>query len=201
MKPAPSGSYEKIDQIKLGEGTAVAWISREVEDTHWDKFLQETPLGQFQQSTIWARVKATEGWRAVRVVLTVDKEIVGGFQILWQSSWRGRVGYVSKGPVALPGYPGLAEYATELLQRLGRRERFRALVVQPPDFCKQFSARLTVNGFELNMLVGVNETTWVVDLGDGFEAVERHAGGQGGLQTVVSRFGKEGGTTFKRSLI
>jgi lipid II:glycine glycyltransferase (peptidoglycan interpeptide bridge formation enzyme) len=169
----PFGRYETIDQMNLSEGTVVASISREVEDTCWDKFLQETPLGQFQQSTIWARVKATEGWRTVRVVLTVDKKIVGGFQILWRSSWRGREGYVSKGPVALPGYPGLAEYATELLRRLGRRERFRALVVQPPDLCKQFSARLAVSGFELDMLARVNETTWIINLRDGFEAVER----------------------------
>ncbi len=50
-------------------------------------------MGQFQQSTIWARAKASEGWRVVRLVLTVDEEIVGGFQILWRPSWRGRVAY------------------------------------------------------------------------------------------------------------
>ena len=173
MKLAPSGRYEKIDQTKLGEGTAVAWISRGLEDTHWDKFLQESPLGQFQQSAIWAQAKDAEGWRSVRVVLTVDQELVGGFQMLWRSSWRGRMGYVSKGPVVLPGYPGLAEFATDLLQQLTHSEKLRGLMVQPPDLCRQMAASLAMRGFDFNMLVGVNEATWIVDLEDGFEALEQ----------------------------
>jgi hypothetical protein len=173
MKLAPSGSYEKIHQIKLREGTAVAWISRGLVDNHWDKFLQESPLGQFQQSAIWSQTKNTEGWNPVRVVLTVDEELVGGFQMLWRSSWRGRIGYVSKGPVVLPGFPELAEFATDLLQQLTHSERLRGLVVQPPDLCKQMAANLAMRGFDFNMLVGVNEATCIVDLGDGFEGIEQ----------------------------
>jgi hypothetical protein len=173
MNLARSGIYEKTDQTRLGEGTAVAWISREAEDSCWDKFLQETPLGQFQQSTIWARAKALEGWRTVRVVVTLDEEIVGGFQILWRPSWRGRMAYVSKGPVASPENPGLAEYATELLRKLVRSERFRALVVQAPDLCKQISSRLALGGFEVDTLARVNDATWIIPLGDGFEMVEQ----------------------------
>jgi hypothetical protein len=176
MRLESSGSYETIERINLAGGTAVASISRESEDSCWDKFLQETPLGQYQQSTIWARAKATEGWRVVRLVLTVDKEIVGGFQVLWRPSWRGRVAYVSKGPVVLPGYLGLAESATELLRRLARTERFTALVVHPPDLCKQFSAIMAARGLELDVLGRVNETTWIVDLREGFGAVERGMG-------------------------
>jgi len=176
MRLEPSGSYETFERINLAGETAVASISREVEHSCWDKFLQETPLGQFQQSTIWARAKATEGWRVVRLVLTVDEEIVGGFQVLWRPSWRGRVAYVSKGPVVLAGYPELAESATELLRRLARTERFSALVVQPPDLCKQFSAIMAARGLELHVWGKVNETTWIVDLRDGFGAVERGMG-------------------------
>ncbi|HVB58578.1 MAG TPA: peptidoglycan bridge formation glycyltransferase FemA/FemB family protein [Candidatus Acidoferrales bacterium] len=165
MKLTASCSYQKIEQMKLGKGTAVALISRELEDAHWDKFLQETPLGQFQQSAIWARAKDAEGWHPVRVLMTMDEEIVGGFQLLWRSSWRGRIGYVSKGPVAPPGYPGLTEFATDLLQQLTQSEKLRGLVVQPPDLCGQMPASLAKSGFELNMLVGVNEATWIVDLG------------------------------------
>src|ERR1017187_673989 len=135
MKPGPSGSYEKTDEKRLEGRMAVAWTSRESGESCWDKFLQETPLGQFQQSAIWARAKAIEGWGMVRVVVTLDEEIVGGFQILWRPTWRGRMAYVSKGPVVLPGYPGLPEYAIELLRKLAAKERFRALVVQPPDLC------------------------------------------------------------------
>jgi hypothetical protein len=104
--------------------------------------------------------------------VTLEDEIVAGFQILWQSSWRGRMGYVSKGPVVLPGYPGQAEYATELLQTMVRREKLRALVVQPPDTCEQMSTRLADSGFVLDVFTGAIEASWIIDLSDGFQAVE-----------------------------
>jgi hypothetical protein len=169
----PSGSYEKTDQTRFGEATAVAWISRDAEDSSWDKFLQKTPLGQFQQSAIWARAKTVEGWRIVRIVVTLDEEIIGGFQILWRPTWHGRIAYVSKGPVVLPGYPKLAEYTTELLRKLVAKERFKALVVQPPDLCEQISSHLALCGFEVDLMAGVNDATWVVDLRDGFEVAEQ----------------------------
>lgn len=173
MNFVPPTHCEEFDQRTLAGGTAVAWISRELEDTCWDNFLQETPLGQFEQSTIWARAKQPEGWRPVRILVTVEDKVVAGFQILWQSSWRGRMGYVSKGPVVLPGYPGLAEYVTALLQALARKERMRALVVQPPDLCLQISGSLARRGFMLDVVAKVNDATWMVDLRDGFEAVQQ----------------------------
>jgi hypothetical protein len=173
VKFEPSSRYERIDRRTLGETTAVAWLSREPEDTCWDSFLQETPLGQFQQSTVWARAKRPEGWNPVRMLVTVEDDIVAGFQILWQSSWRGRLGYVSKGPVVLPGHHGLAEYATALLQTLSRKERLRALVVQPPDLFDQTSVKLTNSGFMLEVVTKVIDATWIIDLSDGFEAIEQ----------------------------
>jgi len=173
VKFVPSRHYEEFDQRTLGGGTAVAWVSRELEDICWDKFLQETPLGHFQQSTIWARAKGPGGWRPVRVVLTLEDEIVGGFQILRRPYWWGGIGYLSKGPVVLPQPPETADYATEVLRKVSRRERLRALVVQPPDLCEQMPSRLAGGGFELDVLGEVNSATWIVDLRNGFEAVEQ----------------------------
>ena len=173
MKFAPSSSYERLDQRTLGDQTAVAWISRDPEDACWDIFLQETPLGQYQQSTIWARAKHPEGWKPVRVVVTVEGQILAGFQILWQSSWRGRMGYVSKGPVVSPGHHGLADYSTALLQRVAREERLRALVVQPPDLCPQTSDSLTHSEFLPHLFAKINDATWILEVGDGFQAVEQ----------------------------
>jgi CelD/BcsL family acetyltransferase involved in cellulose biosynthesis len=178
MKLPPSGKYAKVQEIKLRDGTASAWISREMDDAPWDKFLQQSPLGQFQQSAIWARVKEVEGWKPVRVVVTIDEEMVGGFQLLWRSSRPGRMGYVAKGPVVAPAHPGLADFATGLLTRLARSEKLRALIVQPPDLCGQMAAELATGGFDLETLEGVNDATWVVGLGDGFEAVERRMNGE-----------------------
>ena len=173
MKPLPSGSYEKVREIRVREATVAAWMSRALEDNNWDKFLQKTPLGQFQQSAVWAQAKDAEGWRPVRVLLTMDQQLVGGFQMLWRSSWRGRIGYVSKGPVVLPGYPGLAESATKLLQELAQSEKLTGLIVQPPDLCTQIEEKLATCEFDFNTLVGVNEATCIVDLAHGLATVER----------------------------
>ena len=108
---AESCNYERLDQRILEEGTVTAWISRDGTDTFWDDFLSQTPLGQFQQSTIWARAKHSEGWRSVRVLFTVEDVLVGGFQLLERSSLWGRIGYVSKGPVILADRMPLAQYA------------------------------------------------------------------------------------------
>jgi hypothetical protein len=44
MRLEPSGSYETFERINLAGGTAIASISREVEDSCWDGFLQD-PTG------------------------------------------------------------------------------------------------------------------------------------------------------------
>ena len=178
MKFQPSCRYEEFEQKAFGGGTAVAWISSESEDICWDKFLQETPYGQFQQSTIWARAKQPGGWKPVRVVVTTDGEIVGGFQILRRPYWWGGIGYLSKGPVVLAPAPEIADFATELLRKLSRRERLRALVVQPPDLCEQMPTRLAGGGFEPDVLGEVNSATWIVGLEGGFEAVEQRMDGE-----------------------
>jgi CelD/BcsL family acetyltransferase involved in cellulose biosynthesis len=173
VKLEPSGAYAEFDHTTLRSGCVTAWVSREATDDCWNKFLRETPLGQFQQSAMWAMTKRAEGWNSVRVLVTTGGELVSGFQMLTKSSWRGRMGYVSKGPVVLPGRDGLGEYVAELLRMLAKKEELRALVVQPPDLCLQMSEALTRSGFMLNMLTKVNDATWMVDLRDGFEAVEQ----------------------------
>src|SRR5689334_11430067 len=115
---ARSAMYQAVEERKLGESTFVAKGSHGLEDADWDTFLQRSPLGQFQQSSIWAQAKASEGWSPVRILLTVGQNLVGGFQLLWKRSRLGRIGYVSKGPVVTPGHPGLAEFAADLLLQL-----------------------------------------------------------------------------------
>ncbi|MGC8490552.1 MAG: lipid II:glycine glycyltransferase FemX [Syntrophobacteraceae bacterium] len=150
----------------------MAWVSREFEDACWDRFLQGSPLGQYQQSTIWARAKKRAGWRPVRVVLTIDNEIVGGFQILQHLWLWGGIGYVSKGPVVPSRHAEIADYVTELLWKVSRSERLWVLVVQPPDGCEQMEKRIAQGGFASGSSVEVNDATWIFDLRGGLEALE-----------------------------
>lgn len=174
----PSCGYEKIHQAVFKGQTATAWVSRELGDPCWDRFLQECPLGQFQQSTMWARAKEPGGWRPLRVVLTLDDKIVGGFQILWRLRWWGAIGYLSKGPVVSAQHMEMADYTVELLRKVCRDKGLRALVVQPPDSCEQMAPRLMRCGCLSGVPVGVSMATWIFDLRDGLEAVELRMGRQ-----------------------
>lgn len=178
MRFEPSCCYEKMLQRESEGQTAVAWISRECEDACWDKFLQETPLGQFQQSTIWARSKEPGGWKPVRIILTLDDKIVGGFQLLVRSNWWGRIGYVSKGPVVLAESIEMADFTTELLRNVSHTERLRALVVQPPDSCERMPSRLSAGGFLPDISGEVNEATWILDLHGDFQDTIQRIGGK-----------------------
>ena len=173
MKFKPVCKYERLSQNVLGGQTVTDWISTDSVDAFWDQFLELTSLGQFQQSAFWARVKAADGWAPIRILSTVGDDIISGFQILQRSHWLGRIGYVSKGPVVIPGFPGTAEYTLELLLRLTRREGIRALVIQPPDRCEQIPPLLVDRGLPPDVLAEVNGATWIIDLSEGADAVER----------------------------
>ncbi|MDR3566739.1 MAG: GNAT family N-acetyltransferase [Syntrophobacteraceae bacterium] len=172
MRFEPSCSYESIRRKTVDGQTALAWLSRGREDLCWDKFLQESPPGQYQQSTMWARAKEAGGWRPVRVVLTLGEQIVGGFQILRCKRWWGGIGYISKGPVVSAKHPEMADYAAELARDVSRRERLLALVVQPPDTCEQMAASLAAGGFSPGAPVDVSMADWYFDLRGGLEVLE-----------------------------
>ncbi|GAB4233262.1 MAG: hypothetical protein Kow00109_05960 [Acidobacteriota bacterium] len=140
-----------------------------VESTHdrdptWDEFVERVEWGQYQQSSLWARAKAGEGFRSSRWVLRRQGgEIVGGFQVLCRRSRIGlRYGYVSKGPVrdcafsAAP-FPGLLKQA---VRRLG----LAVLLVQPPDGDQQLAQALEGAGFFATDRFGVITANLEIDL-------------------------------------
>jgi len=153
-------------------------MSEEAEDASWDEFLQQIPTGQFQQSSIWAQAKTSENWSCVRVLIGSEERLMGGFQLLWRSALLGGIGYVSKGPVLerLDNQADtylLEQYATALLKKVARRKKLHAVIVQPPDHCEEMNDLLREAGSMPELHTRVNDATWIVDLSDGFDAVER----------------------------
>lgn len=165
--PATSGAkghWMQLCASVIRGQTVVAWRSVEWDEPVWDDFLGKTPLGQFQQSSLWARAKRIDGWRPVRVLITVDGRLAGGFQILGRKTRFGSVAYISKGPVLVPELDSLKEFAMELVVSTVRAERFRALILQPPDASRMDDFLLARHGFLSNHFVGVNSATLVVDV-------------------------------------
>lgn len=147
-------------------------VSTALEDPAWDEFLSSTPLGEFPQSSAWARYKQVSGWECTRAVLKRDQRIVAGFQVLWRRTRFGRIGYVSKGPVVEAEAPEATDAAGGLLAQAASQLGLAGLVVQPPGRSRLVSSRLPSATFAPNKLLGVITATLMVDTSDGMEAVE-----------------------------
>jgi len=141
------------------------------EAERWDEFLEAQEEGQFQQTTFWARAKEPEGWRPFRLLLRQDQQIVGGVQVLVKQTRLGRVGFVSKGPVVGPGAEsGLRQLHQSLIQAQ-REQGWLALVLQAPDRAQAAGPEPGL-GFLRERMLGVIQSTLVVDLSVGREAVQ-----------------------------
>jgi peptidoglycan pentaglycine glycine transferase (the first glycine) len=108
-------------------------ISKEVRDPAWDSFLETQPDGLYQQSSLWAEVKALDGWRPLRLIVREDGRIVGGVQALLRDlPLFGTVGYVSKGPVVASDQPEAQKFIVNQLNVLARKVHILFLKIQPP---------------------------------------------------------------------
>ena len=153
-------------------GSVKAWLSASISDPLWDDFLRSTPCGQFQQSSLWAEYKASEGWKHHRVILTDAAGIVGGFQILWKQSRLGRMGYVSKGPVLGLETDENTKAALDRLRDACRTLGLMALIAQPPDESRILPSVLQEGRFLPNKFKDIVRTTLLLDLTSGMKKIE-----------------------------
>lgn len=148
-------------------------ISRNDADPYWDSFLGNAPEGQFEQTSMWARVKGLEGWEPLRILIWENQLVIGGFQILAKSKKPfGRVGYVSKGPVLLPHKQELLPNILKLAKEIARAYRIDFLIVHPPRLYSEIATLFIENGFLPNYIKGmIRNATVVIDVGKDDEAL------------------------------
>jgi len=140
-------------------------ISDAVEDQEWDSFLAETPGGHHVQTSLWAQVKATVDMRAVRVLATVDGELVGGGQILINDlPIVGTLGYVPRGPLVATDDPQLRTMLLDRLRGAAKERKVRHLTIQPPTNGFGMAATLVDEGFRPTPQWVVPPASVVVDL-------------------------------------
>lgn len=137
----------------------------------WDRFLEGSQLGQFQQSARWARVKAREGWSVERLFLDGDGPEQGGVQLLWRVSRLGRIGYVSKGPVVPGDEPERIAAVLDRLECRLRELRLRAIILQPPDESGISARQLICRGYSAMPIPSVITATAEIDVSGGREVV------------------------------
>jgi peptidoglycan pentaglycine glycine transferase (the first glycine) len=134
-------------------------------DEAWDSFLVQTPGGHHVQTSLWAQVKATLGWRAVRVIVTQEGKIVAGAQVLLRSlPLLGAVGYVAKGPLFAKDDPALRRMLYEELKQVARHYRIQQLIVQPPAATSDLPEGAAGVGFHPSAEPVATTTTLLIDL-------------------------------------
>ncbi len=147
-------------------------VSGRVIASEWDAFLAEMPGGLNVQSSLWARVKALAGWRAVRFTVTRAGRIVAGAQILFRLLAFGiAAGYVPRGPVLAFDDPELAELVLGRLHQVARAHRIQYLIVQPPGNSPALVDRLSASGSLPGSFELVPTATVLVDLGRDLDSI------------------------------
>ena len=154
-----------LESRQVGSAPASAWHSTSVTDDAWDAFLQTTPLGHFQQSSIWTSIKAAEGWRSVRIVVRQHDSIIGGFQILIRSRGFLREGFLNKGPVVGRENPALTVWMLELIETVAKTHGIDALVAQAPDADQMTCSLQEARAYTPNGLANIITSTFCVPLG------------------------------------
>jgi hypothetical protein len=163
----------QIGSICIDGQEGVAWLSEEGDDPAWDDFLRGTSLGQYQQSSLWARAKRIQGWKPIRGKVVLGDRIAGGFQMLWRKAWFWRIGYISKGPVAHPEHPLLSGFLVDVLRTAAKAGKLSAVIVQPPDLSNIMPAKLPRDRFFPNVLTRVIESTLVMDITGTVETIDK----------------------------
>jgi hypothetical protein len=144
----------------------------DVDDPEWDRFVENSPFGEFQQTSAWARYKKTAGWRPLRIHLRQGGRIAGGAQILWRQTRGGRIGYVSKGPVVSEPTAMMSAALAGELTRMARQNRLTALIVQPPSSDHGADAILRSSRFSQTPLVDTITASLQVDVSAGVTSIE-----------------------------
>jgi serine/alanine adding enzyme len=134
------------------------------DDATWDAFVESAPNGQYLQLSPWAKVKAPNGWRAVRVVADGGSGPIGAQVLLHRlGPLPFSLGYATCGPVATVfDKVSIAAFTTEL-RAVARRERLSHVTIDPTVSDPAAAALLRSAGWRKTATVQVDRS-WIVDL-------------------------------------
>jgi peptidoglycan pentaglycine glycine transferase (the first glycine) len=144
MPPSHSSASAKAD-CSFGYGVR---ISRECCDPDWDAFLARCAGGHHEQTSLWGQFKSIYGWQPIRILVHKQDQICGGAQVLTRQFGRwGRIGQVSRGPVASSSDPELIDTILRELDHAMGVERLTYLAVVPSYAGATFEPALQRLGF------------------------------------------------------
>ncbi len=100
----------------------------------WDRLVTRTPGTDVTQLSVWARVRAMEGYHPGYLLARRGDRLIGGVLLLLRHvRGLGRIGYASYGPVLAAEGEARAEVARALVLGLTRLPGVRMLFIQPAE--------------------------------------------------------------------
>ncbi len=138
-------------------------------DSGWDRFAEEHPQGQFQQSRAWAAAKAPEGWSARWIQVKEGGTIRAGAQILHKRTRAGLIGFINKGPIVDVNDEPVRESLISALIDDHGKSGYVALLVQPPDGADPLVPYLESKGFLRETVARMADATLLIDVSKGWE--------------------------------
>lgn len=137
----------------MNQSDYIVQVSDELEDPEWDTFVASVHGGHHVQTSLWAQLKASLGWRTVRTTVHRDGHIVGGAQLLIRPApLIGALGYVTKGPLLALDDPSLEDLIMNRINQECKINNIRYLIVQPPNDRQDMSSRMSKWGFNESLL-------------------------------------------------
>ncbi|MCS7220058.1 MAG: peptidoglycan bridge formation glycyltransferase FemA/FemB family protein [Anaerolineae bacterium] len=129
--------------------SCLSTLDRTLTDSTWDAFLAHRPDVHILQHRLWGELKARFGWRAERVAIARQGQVLAGAQILFRRlPWGQTLAYIPKGPIIPWEEMSLVRELQQALIATARRLHAALLLIEPdlPDD-PQASARLAALGW------------------------------------------------------
>lgn len=140
-------------------------ISEASEDTEWDFFVGSIEGGHHVQTSLWAQIKITMGWKPVRIIARDTKGIVAGVQMLVRPYLLfGKVGYITKGPIFIREDGELIDFIIKVLLNECRNRNINILVIQPPNNAVFMINLLQENNFQQSSVELAPTASILIDL-------------------------------------
>ena len=132
--------------------------------SEWDCFVQRHG-GSHLQTSLWARVKESLGWRAVRLIGLHESKIVGGMQLLIRDvPLFGLIAHVPRGPLMRNDDARANEFLYTALEQYMQSNRIQYLYLQPASSNVSFIEHLKRANFATSKVDLAPAATCVVDL-------------------------------------
>jgi lipid II:glycine glycyltransferase (peptidoglycan interpeptide bridge formation enzyme) len=161
-----------IVEDRLSTAECTLQVSHLDEDRVWDAFVSRIPYGDYVQTSLYAQVKAVEGWRTTRLIVWDDDVVIAGAQLLVRPlSAFLAIGYVPRGPLISRDDSGLLQLVVDALHAEARRRHLPYLVLQPPRYGPAMEPYLLDAGFGPSPIQAATTATTRIDLTQSLEEI------------------------------